>query len=289
MTPPIPSPQPLTPIYVSDLDGTFLRADESVDPIKIDKFNQLLADGLLFTAASARSYVSLKSVLPLNLTLPVIDSNGAFLTDFQTGEHLLINSLDSDMGAAIYAQAVAAGHYPFVTSFDGTADKLTYTQTYNNATAWYVDRRTKRNDPRLRQRDNMSAVLQEEIVSFILLSDEKASLVALQTQLKETYGEQLIAYISDNEYSASYWLVIQDKSATKANAIQSLRKRYGYTENELVVFGDQLNDLPMFAVADRKYAVENAMDELKERATAVIGHHNNSAVLDFIIEEQTRG
>ena len=40
------------------------------------------------------------------------------------------------------------------------------------------------------------------------------------------------------------------------------------------MFGDGLNDLSMFEIADESYAVENACRELKEKATGVIGHHD---------------
>ena len=48
--------------------------------------------------------------------------------------------------------------------------------------------------------------------------------------------------------------------------------------DRLVVFGDNHNDVPMFAVADQGFAVANAVAELKVVATAVIGRHDTDAV-----------
>ena len=49
-------------------------------------------------------------------------------------------------------------------------------------------------------------------------------------------------------------------------------------------FGDNLNDLPMFAVADEAYAVENAKDEVKAAATGVIGSNVQMGVVRYLTE-----
>ena len=50
----------------------------------------------------------------------------------------------------------------------------------------------------------------------------------------------------------------------------------------MVCFGDQENDLSMFAAADESYAPENASDVVKEQATAVIGHHDEDGIARFL-------
>ena len=62
------------------------------------------------------------------------------------------------------------------------------------------------------------------------------------------------------------------KKGNKAHAILQLKEYLNC--DKVVVFGDGLNDLSMFEIADESYAVENACRELKEKATGVIGHHD---------------
>ena len=79
-------------IYISDLDGTLLRDDATISPWSREKLTSLLNDGVNFTIASARSANSTKQILgDLPLTLPVIEINGAFITDYHTYKHLAIN------------------------------------------------------------------------------------------------------------------------------------------------------------------------------------------------------
>jgi len=49
-----------------------------------------------------------------------------------------------------------------------------------------------------------------------------------------------------------------------------------------VVFGDGLNDIPMFEIADEAYAVAGALDELKQHATGIIGSNEEDAVANFL-------
>lgn len=73
------------------------------------------------------------------------------------------------------------------------------------------------------------------------------------------------------------------RAATKANAALLLKDMLGC--DELVVFGDNVNDIELFKVADRSYAVANAVPELKAIATDVIGSNNNDGVARFIKKE----
>ena len=54
--------------------------------------------------------------------------------------------------------------------------------------------------------------------------------------------------------------------------------------DRLVVFGDGVNDIDMFEIADEAYAVENAVDELKEIATGVIACNDEDGVAKWLYE-----
>ena len=87
---------------------------------------------------------------------------------------------------------------------------------------------------------------------------------------------------SKDIYSQDWWLEILPKKATKAHAILQLKEYLNC--DKVVVFGDGLNDLSMFEIADESYAVENACRELKEKATGVIGHHDQESVAQYLKE-----
>lgn len=80
-----------------------------------------------------------------------------------------------------------------------------------------------------------------------------------------------------------YNLEIFPPGVTKAAAVSALKQRMG--ADRLVVFGDNLNDLPMFEVADVAVAVGNALPEVKEAATLVIEPNFTDSVARFIAED----
>jgi Cof subfamily protein (haloacid dehalogenase superfamily) len=59
---------------------------------------------------------------------------------------------------------------------------------------------------------------------------------------------------------------------------------YQCSKDDMYGFGDGMNDLEMFKMADEAYAVENAVPELKALATAVIGSNDEDAVAKWLLE-----
>ena len=83
-------------------------------------------------------------------------------------------------------------------------------------------------------------------------------------------------------YRDEFWLEICPQNCTKAKSILKLKEQLGF--EKLVVFGDSLNDISMFKIADESYAVANAMDELKKIATHIIGSNEEDSVVDLLKE-----
>lgn len=74
-------------LVVTDLDGTLLGPGATMSVPTRDGINQLVAHGLLFTYATARSWESARRVTDrLDLRLPVTVSGGAHQVDATTGD-----------------------------------------------------------------------------------------------------------------------------------------------------------------------------------------------------------
>lgn len=74
--------------------------------------------------------------------------------------------------------------------------------------------------------------------------------------------------------------------ASKANAVLKLKNMLDC--DKIVVFGDGINDIEMFRVADECYAVENAVDELKDIATGIIGCNDDDSVAKWLLENYNK-
>jgi hypothetical protein len=65
-------------------------------------------------------------------------------------------------------------------------------------------------------------------------------------------------------------MVVRASSCSKGTAVEWLANHHGISTEEVVVVGDWLNDLSMFAVAGRSFAMGQAHDALKAVATDVL-------------------
>lgn len=270
-------------LYLSDLDGTLLSERGEVSPRTRAGLLRLLEQGALLTLASARSHFSIRKLFgDLPFRLPIIEFNGAFLTDYATGEHLQVNALGTELGEEVFDRILRAGQRPFVCSFDGTGDRLHYDELQNPGMVWYEERRRAAGDTRLRRTPALRATMREAVVSLTVMDNDEGKIRALRDELADVYGERLQLYFYENEYSkGTFWLTIHHPNASKHIAMLTLRERYA-PGAELVALGDNVNDLLMLRHADRSVAVDNAVAEVREVADTVIGHHDTDAVIEFL-------
>lgn len=276
-------------LYLSDLDGTLLNGQGELGSTTRRDLIQLIERGVHFTVASARSYFSISKLFgDFPFQLPIIEFNGAFITDYATGKHLETNALGLELGHELFQRVRQAGQRPFVCSFNGHEDCLHYDVLENAGMVWYEKRRRTAGDPRLRQTSDLEATMAEDVVSLTVMDQSEAKIRTLHEELKEAYGDRLQLYCYENEYSVgTWWLTIHDKNASKHIAMKSLQQRW-VPSAEIVAFGDNVNDLLMLEHADRAICVENAVEELHQISDQVIGHHAEESVIQFLSTDALR-
>lgn len=273
-------------LYVSDLDGTLLRNDATLSDYSREILIDLINNNVNFTIASARSFSTIKKILEgLPLKLPVIEFNGAYITDFHTGEHIVVNEINPKLTSEILNLIIKHDNMPFISSFDGEKDNLYYEDIINGGMQYYLDDRIKAKDTRLRKINKLSHVLNEKIVCFTIMN-RKEKLTDLECIIKEKYDNEVEVHIMENQYSPGwYWLTIHDKKATKDVAILTLCEKLGLNKSNLTVFGDNVNDIKMFKSASKAVAVSNAKEELKKYSTDIIGSNEEDSVVKYILKD----
>lgn len=270
-------------LYVSDLDGTLLRNDTSLSQYSKDTLNALLDQGLLFTVASARSIATMRHVLAdLPLRLPVVEFNGSFVSDLASGQHYLVHDLHRDILSELWQQIADAGYTPFISTYDGTADRLYYRDITNDGMAWYLRNRQLYQDPRLCYLADLQSGLDDQVVCLTVIGPG-LELEKLDEEINQRHAKRVQTHCYENQYSPGWhWLTIHDARATKEQGILSLKRMQGLEDCRLVVFGDQVNDMDMFKMADEALAVANAIPALKEQATGTIDTNEEDGVARYI-------
>ncbi|MBC8378328.1 MAG: HAD family phosphatase [Planctomycetes bacterium] len=276
-------------IFVSDLDGTLLRGNMTLSDYSRQALTKLLQAGVHFTVASARAWGEIVPVLgDLPLTLPVIAINGAFITDYATGKHLVINHLEKDFARVLYQHILDFQLLPFIVTHNGTEDCLYWKDLKNEQMQWYHDTLHVHKDKRIRRTEDLKHALAEQVIAFAVMGPPE-HVKALSAHLAAAYPGLLENFLFENPYSPGHWwLTIHDQRACKSKAIRTLVEMTGHSLENLTVFGDHINDIQMLKLAACGVAVANAEEELKQHADKIISSNEEDAVVKYI-ESQISG
>lgn len=263
-------------LYVSDLDGTLLRSDARISEFTARTINDLVQKGMLFSYATARSYVTGRKVTGgLEAQIPLIVYNGAFVVDNTTGEILISNYFGGEV-RGVLDDLMLHGVYPLVYSVQKGREMFSYIRE-KSSRGMMEFLGTREGDPRDKP-VHEERELYEGDLFYITCIDDREKLLPLY----EKYRDRFHCVFQRDIYSGEQWLEIMPKETSKSNAVRRLREHLGC--DRLVVFGDGINDMDMFEMADECYAVENAAEELKKIATGVIGKNDEDAVAKWLVK-----
>ena len=268
-------------LYVSDLDGTLLDTHGCFPKEWTARLNRLIERGLKFTIATARNYDSVHPILhKVNLQLPVILFNGAYLTHFLTGENLeQSNYIQREVVYELLEMIAPLEQDPFVYTFD-EQHRLYYRNATNEGSQAYL--KSLEGDGRLRYVENYEFPDSERIAGLLLI-DTPAALESIHRQLLDRYPDHLNLYFAkDIAQPKFHWLQMFHHHADKGRMLRALSRHLDIPLSQIVVFGDYLNDLEMFEIAGKSIAVGNALPEVQIAAHQVIGTHDQGAVLDYL-------
>lgn len=268
-------------LYITDLDKTLLGNNQKVSEESITILNRLMENGLLFTYATARSIVSASKVTDgVHFTLPVITKNGVAIVDPQTRENILFMAFSTEMKGRLRVMMAKYGIYPMVYAYVNGQEKCMWVRGKENAAVRrYLDSPERNGDHRLMPVDEFDELFAYD-VHYIICMGEKADFEEAYAELQRE--EECRSFCEKQLYDDTYWLEIMPKESTKANAMLQLKELIGC--DKVVCFGDGVNDISLFQAADECYAVENAVDELKQIATGVIGSNEDNGVARWLCD-----
>jgi len=273
-------------IYISDLDGTLLQKDARLSGFAHKSIIRLLENDVAFTVATARSVTSTKEILgDIPFKIPVICSNGASIYHYETMEAIHIEFLQRPLVRKVLTDIKQRQDTAFVSVIADGREKVFYDGLPNDGMQWYYQDRLVAKDDRLTLIDDIQECADMDVTTLTFMNRffhiEKS-----KAHFKDEYQNQLRLNFFENKYSPGWhWLSLHSPASTKANAIERLLSVYGSEESNVTVFGDELNDIPMFRNADRAIAVGNALPSVKEEAHQVIGEHTEDAVVKFILKD----
>lgn len=247
-------------MIVTDLDGTLFRTDKTVSAYTRDVLQRCRELGIRTAIATARG--NPEKMLPTEQSDAKILCNGALIVvDGAVHKQTIPYKIARPLLLACEKRGMR------VTSQYGG----THYSSFDVAAVWPHIRRWEQVDFSRHDIDtekiNIESITAED-VAYIL----------------ENIGPDMHLQVARDGLG-----MIMHTDATKSKAVAKLAKIWGISEEKIVCFGDDVNDIDMLRSAGISVAMDNALPEVKAVAKYVCDSNDNDGVARWLEEHVLRG
>lgn len=274
-------PKQMKTLYVSDMDGTLLSSDSMVSRRSGEIISRLTTQGALITVATARTPATVEPLLRGILTSPpAIVMTGAAMWDRREQTYRNTYFLPEDEYQTISELCLRYGVAPFVyvLSPDMHLDVYHAAPKMNRPEACFVQERSGLHLKTFHLATPAPEIARSRTLLLFAMGSRR-EVEAVAAHLREN-SDCYVSCYPDIFNPETGYLEIFAPGVSKADAVLRLKASTG--ADRVVAFGDNLNDLPMFGVADLAVAVGNALPDVKDAADVVIDPNYTDSVARFI-------
>lgn len=258
-----------------DIDGTLLNSQGKLTDQTQKRIQEARERGVLFVLSTGRPIQGVKSLVDqIGGDFPLITYNGAMVLRGKSQEVLYSSSLRNED----LLEAYQAGEKRQATMLIWSDNKL-YANKDNQKSRHYS---SLTNTP-FKVIETIDEL--NRPATKILWYEEENLLKEYQKELDGEIVSNTMVYHT----SRPYFLEFVHRKASKAIAIEQLCQAFQIKREETIAVGDSYNDISMIEYAAVGVAMENAPDEIKEKAdfiTRDCDHEGVSHVIErFILRE----
>lgn len=237
-------------LVISDMDGTLLNQDKQIPESFREILPQLEEKGIRFAVASGRQYPTLQDLFKrAQQEIIYIAENGG-LVEYQ-GEILASDLMEKkDLLAMMKLSKQYSG-----TCFLVSSEKMAFIEQPQEQ---HILEEIQSYFHHLQIVEDLTRI-EQPLLKFSIYHPEE-----IQGALFEAFSP------FQKEYhvviAGEHWIDISPLETNKGKAVRQVKEKLGITSEEVMIFGDQLNDAPMMQEAKWSYAMKNANPELKKFA-----------------------
>lgn len=271
-------------LYITDMDGTLLGADSKLSDVSARIISDLTRRGANITVATARTPATVEIILADAVTaLPAIVMTGAAMWCRDTKSYVNTRYLAEDTYKQLMAKCEEYGVNPFrYTLCEGETMQVYHNGEMSAGEQEFVNNRLNLGLKNFNIDTPHGLLPYLPGVVFFFAMGDCERIFALADDIRATVDCSVSCYV-DIFGEKTGLLELFAPGVSKAEAVKQLAQ--DVEADRVVVFGDNLNDIPMMQVADVAIAVENALPEVKAIAHKVIGANTTDAVARFIEED----
>lgn len=251
-----------------DLDDTLLRDDRTISDYTLSVLHALCPKGVRLLPVSGRAQLSMKPYVDQIGRVPLyISCNGAEIWDPETGRPLHEELFSESLGKEIAA---------FGKRYN------CYAHTYSGS-CFYFNFRSVWAE-RYAESSRLTGVCVGDLETYIreprnkiLMIDEADKIAAMLAEAENQFSGRVSV-----TSSKPWYLEFNPAGATKGNALRLAAEMLGLRTEEIVAFGDSLNDLSMLQSAGLGVIMANGRKELRPLCGDVCGTNQQDGVARYL-------
>ena len=264
-------------LFAMDLDGTSLDSNSILQEKTIAALKKLDENGIKFVFTSGRATPSVRYLMELTgIDNPLVTNNGALAfinkenliyqnpLKYKEVEELINFSQENKLFFQFYDLDTYYSNRMCHERFDHLEKDSSYGMNYQVNFSFSTNPLKE-----LKLRKNSA-------FKFQIFLDKNDS-NKLSTILKKVSEIGLYATTS------SYGMIeIMQKNVNKFNGLSEIGYLLGISKEEIAAIGDQDNDIPMLENVGMSFAMENAIDKVKEISDFVVSTNDEFGLVDAI-------
>jgi Cof subfamily protein (haloacid dehalogenase superfamily) len=260
-------------LIVCDLDGTLLNSRKLISSENLAAINEARVKGIFVTICSGRVPAMLEAYSQgMDIRGPLIAANGGIVVDTRTGDLVWKKLTDPEGALALLQFCRLKGLDHILVSSEG---------------CWYG-----KDSKRILRFEHYNRIAQADALTPI-------PLLPLGTDYRSALGGEiyklLVAGLGEEEMrmteeyirsigtlactsSEPGLLDVAAPGVDKGEGVRNLARLMGLEKQQICVFGDFLNDIPMFEQAGMPIAMANGDEKTKARALTVTASNDEDGV-----------
>ncbi|MGN1343383.1 MAG: Cof-type HAD-IIB family hydrolase [Traorella sp.] len=254
-----------------DMDGTCLNSKCKISDENLFWLRKASSLGIQIIPTTGRSL----SCLPYQLKDEhfyryVITSNGAVISDMKKGEDINKDLISNETALDLMKECQGMGlgmcaHIDHEYYVEGKGLSLLGKLSYG--------------------KDASSSQTLKNLISFTKMSQCDVEELQFFFFNKKAYQKTVTAIKHHQDVNAAYthhYVEIFSQKANKGKALVTLANILSIDQSEIACIGDSENDLSMFQYAHLCFAMNNACEELKDKANRIVSSNDANGVSEAI-------
>ena len=265
-------------VIICDLDQTLLNSNKQISQNDLEALRATQAKGIFVTICSGRIFTMLGTyVRDLGIKGPLISTNGAAIVDTRDRKMLWSRPVERKIAFKIMEYAKDHGFdYSALTGdtcyFSPNSTRIRWFWQYNEIAA----ARNMDLIP-LEYFSGNHEILQGDIFKILIYENSPGEFKTASSYLQDMAGISCTS-------SEKGLLDIMAANVDKGTGVAQLKRILGVHREEVCVFGDYFNDLPMFQEAGFPIAMANAHEKVKNDALAVTDSNDSDGIAKAIYQ-----